>query len=221
MSTVSIFSLYWDNGKELYEINKQVTDFFELNVNYHNLNNIRHGDWMNHVMNECDSDVVGFFDTDCVPTNRDIVERAVSYVIQNNSFIGVSQVSNHIPPKTHVYAAPAFFFITKDCYFNRLDKTSFLETSRGDVAEELSYVAEERGIKYKCLYPTHFEKPSTEGIWNLGNYGGYAVGTHFYGGVYHLYQGRMQNNIDLFRQRCDQIINGTFSTDGMIDSVGI
>lgn len=218
---INIFSLYWDNGKHLYEISKKVTDHFQLNVQYHNYNNIRHGDWMTQVARQCDADVIGFFDTDCVPTNRNIIEKSIKYVIDNNTFIGVSQVSNHIPPKTHVYAAPAFFFITKDCYMNRLNQPSFLETKRGDVAEELSYLAEEKGIKYKSLYPTHYERPSTEGVWNLGNYGGYAVGTHFYGGIYHLYQGRFQNNIDLFEKRCDEIINGKFSTEGMFDSVGI
>jgi hypothetical protein len=216
---VSIFSLYWDNGKSLYELNKKVTDHFELNVNYHNLNNIRHGHWMDNIMHNCNSEVIGFFDVDCIPTNRDIVEKSISYVVENNSFIGIAQASNHIPPCSHIFAAPAFFFITKDCYMNRLNKPSFLENERSDVAEEVSYVAEEKNVKYRCFYPTHFERPSTEGVWDLSNYGKFAIGTHFNGGIYHLYQGRFANNVALFNERCNQIISGNFSTQNMISSI--
>lgn len=218
---VSIHSLYWNNGIRLYESNKKVSDFFGLNVNYHNLDGIRHGNWMNAVLEQCDTEeVVGFFDIDCVPTNKTIVEKSIQYVIKNDSFIGIAQASNHIPPCSHIFAAPAFFFITKNCY-EKLGKPSFSENQRSDVAEEVSYRAEESGVKYTCLYPTHYERPSTEGVWNLGNYGKFAIGTHFQGGVYHLYQGRFQNNVELFEKRCDQIVNKTFTTDGMIQSLEV
>lgn len=214
---ISIHSLHWDNGVELYQQNKKVTDHFGLNVNYYNLNGFPHGRWMNEVLDSVNSDVIGFFDNDCVPTNREIVDRCALYALEHDSFISIAQASNHIPPCSHVFAAPAFFFITKSCY-ERLGKPSFSENPRADVAQEVSYVAEEKGIKYRVLYPTHYERPSTDGIWRLGNYGNYAIGTHFNGGVYHLYQGRYRQNIELFETRCSQIVDGTFSLDGMINS---
>lgn len=211
---ISIHSLYWDNGRELAENNKKVCDFLGLNVNYHNLNNFRHGLWMNEVLNNVDSDVIGFFDIDCIPTNKDIVYNAIEYCIKNDSFIGIAQASNHIPPYHHIFAAPAFFFITKNCY-KFLGNPSFLETNRSDVAQEVSYIAEEKMKQYRILYPLFYEKPSIEGIWNLGHYGKYGIGTYFEGGIYHLYQGRFQNNVDLFKKRCQQIIDGTFTTENM------
>ena len=212
---ISIHSLYWDNGKTIQQINKKVTDHFKLNVEYHNMNGVPHGLWMNAVLDQIDSDVFGFFDADCVPTNREVVDKSIDYVVKNDTFIGIAQCSNHIPPHSHVFAAPAFFFITKNCY-EKLNKPTFSETSRSDVAEEVSYIAEQNKLTYRALYPTHYERPSTEGVWRLGNYGSFAIGTHFQGGVYHLYQGRFQNNVDLFSRRCDEIVNGTFSTDQML-----
>lgn len=39
-----------------------------------------------------------------------------------------------------------------------MGKPSFLEMGRADVAEEVSYRAEEMGIHYRTLFPTHFER---------------------------------------------------------------
>jgi hypothetical protein len=60
--------------------------------------------------------------------------------------------------------------------------------------------------------PTHYEKPSKEGIWNLGPLGQYGIGTVFSDTVYHLYQGRYNDNVELFVKRCNEVIAGTFST---------
>ena len=84
-------------------------------------------------------------------------------------------------------------------------------TSRGDVAEELSWKAEESGLIYKALYPTYFHHESDEGIWKLGNYGYYGIGTIFADQFFHLYQGRLSKNVDLFHKICSQIISNKFS----------
>lgn len=211
---VSIHSLYWDNGSVLAESQKQVMDHFGVNINQYHLNGVGHGAWMNSIMDNAKEDVIGFIDNDCVITNKDIVSVACNYAFDKESFIGVAQASNHIKPCSHIFAAPAFLFISKECYL-KMGSPKFSENYRSDVAEEFSYIAEDRGIKYRALYPTHYERESTDGLWALSNYGYYAIGTHFQGGVYHLYQGRYNINIELFKQRCSEIINGTFSLNGM------
>lgn len=172
--------------------------------------------WMDSVCESSDSDVIGFLDSDCVPLSRESVLKAISYVKQNNTFIGISQVSNHIPPKTHIYAAPAFFFTTKQCW--REINTSFSETRRSDVAEEFCYVAESMGKRYRCIFPSTFEREPVEGIWPLGSYGYYGVGTTFGDYCYHLYQGRMGNNLQLFIDRCDEIVKRAFDNSSHISS---
>lgn len=213
---VEINTLYWDNTpREQIDKHRQVTEHFKLPVNYYQENS-PHGLWMDHVCRNSESDVIGFLDSDCVPLSREAVLDAINFVRTNNTFLGIAQVSNHIPPKTHIYAAPAFYFITKSCW--RDLNTSFSETRRSDVGEELTYVAESKGKRYRCIYPATFEREPVEGIWPLSNYGYYGVGTTFGNYCYHLYQGRMGNNLQLFFDRCDEIVSGKFNNSTHINA---
>ena len=135
----------------------------------------------------------------------------IKYAYKNETFVGIAQVSNHIPPKSHIYAAPGFYAISKSAYI-KLGNPSFTETRRSDTAEEICYMAEGRDMKYRALIPTYFEKPSSEGLWPLSNLGYYGIGTVFDNSIYHLYQSRMAENVDMFIKRCDQVIKNKFTT---------
>lgn len=214
---VEFNTLYWDNTpKEQIDAHRSVTEHFEIPVNYYE-ENAPHGKWMDRVMRNSTSDLIVFFDSDCVPIDEENMMECIRYVQKTKTFLGIAQASNHIPPKSHVYAAPAFYIIAKECWEN-LGRPSFTESRRGDVAEEVSYIAEEYGVRYRCLYPSTFEREPVEGIWPLGNYGYYGVGTTFDNTVYHLYQGRMGNNIQLFVERCKEIVDGTFDNRFHISS---
>ena len=212
---ISVNTLYWDNiDPRIVESNKKVMKKFDIPINY-NRSDIDHGMWMDIVMQNVIADIYVFFDIDCVPITRDAYDYSLKYVISRNTFIGNAQVSNHIEPKKHIYAAPSFFAISRDCY-KTLNETSFCTTYRSDVGEELSYVAESLDIKYKVLYPTKFDKPSeTDGVWKLSNYGFYGIGTIFEDKFYHLFQSRLANNVELFEKRCNEIVNGCMKTDRM------
>ena len=201
--------LYWDNTpKEQMDAHRSVTEHFNIPVNYYEENTL-HGLWMDRVMHTSTSDLVVFFDSDCVPVNKENMLNCIRYVQKTKTFLGITQASNHIPPKSHVYAAPAFYVIAKECW-EKMGQPSFLETTGGDVAEGVTYKAEAMGIRYRCLYPSTFEREPVEGVWPLGNYGYYGIGTTFENTVYHLYQGRMGNNLQLFIDRCKEIVDGTF-----------
>jgi hypothetical protein len=214
---MEIHCLYWNNtNPRMVAAHKSVIDKFELPVTYTE-RTIRHGLWMTLIMEESKADVVGFLDIDCVPTNREIVYDSALYALNSNSFIGNAQVTNCVAPATHVFAAPSFLFISRDCWL-KLNRPSFLETPRSDVAEEISYLADEQHITYRALYPTHFESIPQEGAWRLNNYGHFGIGTLFEGGIYHLFQGRLENNLLLFEKRCAQIVDANFSTDGFFNA---
>jgi hypothetical protein len=219
---IEFHTLYWDNTPDIIRDSAQeVFDHFGLPRTVHE-QNMPHGLWMDSVMDSVyntdrKSDLIVFFDGDCIPINPEKMLSWCRYAIKNDTFVGVAQASNHIPPKSHIYAAPAFFAITPSCY-SRLGHPSFVETQRSDVAEEICYRAEELGVRYRCLYPSCWEQESTEGVWRLGNYGYYAVGTVFQEAVYHLYQGRFAKNQELFAQRCKEVIEGTFRTDNFHSS---
>lgn len=215
---VEIHSLYWDNAEYLVDSHKKVMNHFNIPVNYHHINGADHGSWIDMVMESSTADIVGILDIDCIPLNKDIIPKSIEYVSNTKSFIGLAQCANHIFPYSHICAAAVFYFIYRDIWL-RLGKPSFKSNHRGDVSEEISYLAEENKIPYKALYPTCFEREPVEGVWRLGNYGYFGIGTVFENSVYHLYQCRYQQNKDLFAKRCEDVINGTFSTDGFYSSV--
>lgn len=213
LSCVEFHSFHWDNfSPEILAAHKKVMQHFGLNVTY-TQKNIPHGQWLDEVMQSATSDVIAIIEPDLIPLNREIVDNAIRYVLQHDSFLGCAQASNHIYPASHIFASPAFFFITKSCY-QRLGCPSFMETETGDVAENIAYLAEQSGIRYRTLYPTYFERVPREGIWLLGSYGFYGIGTVFHDSVYHLFQSRMAENIELFVQRCNEVLNNTFSMQG-------
>jgi hypothetical protein len=215
---IVVNALYWDSiDSRIVNSHIKVMETFNIPIKY-NCTNMRHGLWMDIIMENVSADIYVFFDIDCVPISKDAYYEAINYVKRKKTFIGNAQVSNHIEPKKHIFAAPSFFAISRECY-DYLNKPSFLETHRSDVAEELSYVADEKGIEYKCLYPTKFDRISqTDGVWNLSNYGCYGIGTVFENKFYHLFQSRLSSNVDLFEKRCNEIIFGNFNTHSMYDS---
>lgn len=216
---ISYHTLYWDNVDErIIQSHKSVFEHFGINIEYTNME-VNQGVWMTGVCRNIISDVYVFFEIDCVPLNKKVVDDCIKYVIENNSFIGAAQVSNHIPPKTHVYAAPCFITLSRKCY-EELSMPSFYLSERSDIAEELSYTAEYYGKRYRCLYPTKFDGiPKNDGVWRLSNYGYYGIGTLYDDKIYHLFESRWGDHIDLFQKRCNQIIEGNFDYSLMYDSL--
>ncbi|MEK7859328.1 MAG: glycosyltransferase family A protein [Elusimicrobiota bacterium] len=210
---VAFHCLHWDNvDPRMVDAHKKVMKHFDLEVRYHGLN-LNHGLWMNSVLRSADGDVIVFIEPDCIPLNKQAAPDAIRFAEKHGTFVGLAQVANHIPPKSHIYAAPGFFVIARSAY-ERLGRPSFSETARSDTAEELSYLAEEKGLRYRALLPTHFEGQSSEGLWPLGPLGYYGIGTVFQGGVYHLYRSRLAEHVELFLKRCGEVVDGTFSTEG-------
>lgn len=220
-----IHTLFWKNSDpKFYNYHSQIMNKFGLKINYCN-ENINTGEWMNNVMNHATSDVVGFVDIDCVITNNDIVPDCINFSKSNKTIVGIAQVSNHIFPRNHIFAGPAFFFIYRDTWI-KVGRPSFMQLknkfknffrTKYDVCEGVCYKFEKKNISYKALYPTHFDIPRKE--YRLHNYGAYGVGTLFQGGVYHLYESRRSENLDLFEKRCKQILSNNFETKNMFSSL--
>lgn len=214
---IEFVSLHWDNvDQDMLDAHKRVMKHFDIPINYFNLN-VNHGHWMTEVHKQSQSDIVVTIEPDCIPLSKEKVFDVIRYAKRNNTFVGIAQVSNHIRPKSHIYAAPGFYVMPTRLY-KTLKHPSFSETHRSDTAEEISYKAEENGIKYRALRPTYFEGEPSEGAWPLSCLGYYGIGTVFEDTVYHLYQSRMAQNIELFIKRCEEVINGTFNTEGFHSS---
>lgn len=218
MPTIELHSFHWDNyHAEMLTAHRKVMQHFGLEVRYC-CKNIPHGQWLDEVFSANRADVIGIIEPDLIPLNATAVSDAVAYVQQHDSFMGPAQTSNHIYPCTHIFASPAFFFMTRSCY-EKLGRPSFLPKKQvHDVAEGVAYRAEALGVRYKTLYPTHFEREPREGIWPLSSYGFFGVGTVFDHSVYHLFQSRWADNANLFVRRCHEVVDGSFSSEGFFKS---
>lgn len=214
---IEFHSLYWDNiPKEQIEAHSMVMDHFGIPINYDCIN-MNHGLWMDRIFERSTSDIIIIFDIDCVPISMKKITECIRYVQKSGTFLGLAMVANHIPPKSHIYAGGVFYVVARKCW-EALGRPSFTETRRGDTTEEFTYRAEEAGVRFRCLYPTTFEREPVEGIWPLGSYGYYGIGTTYDDTVYHLFQSRIGNNMDLFIQRCKEIKEGTFDNSTHINA---
>lgn len=220
--TFQFNTLYWDNiTPSVIEAHKSVCDFFDLNINYCKPSDYRESDWINHsdwmdiICENSKDDIIGFLDIDCVPINKDKIKECYEYVKKYGTFIGIAQTANHKYPASHIYAGPAFFIVSKKFLLDL--NISFKETARSDVAEEVSYIAEEHSKWYKAIYPTHYEE-FPHGLngpkWKLGNYGFFGLGTVYGEYCYHHFRiGQCkEEDINRFIARCNEIILNKFST---------
>ena len=133
---LSINTLYYPNSNEDFvNAHKNVMQHFNIKVNYHEMT-ARHGQWMDYVISNTNADIVGFLDIDCIPLNKDAVNRIVKFVAKNKSIAGGAQATNHIAPMSHIFIAPSCFFIWKPLW-QALGRPSFVETDRSDVCEEV------------------------------------------------------------------------------------
>lgn len=213
---VEFHSLYWDNiSPELIRAHKSVMKYFAIDMQY-TAKNIAHFYWLDSVMKNARSDVVVIIEPDCIPINRECIDRYIEYAYENETFIGLAQIANHIAPATHIYAAPAFFVISMKCY-RKLGMPSFQHTLFYDVGELITYKAESNGVVFRCLMPNSFEQlPSTGVAWRISSTACYGIGTLFDNNIYHLYESRTSQNVGLFVERCNDVINGTFSSKNFL-----
>jgi len=214
---VSINTFYYPGSNEKFvNAHKGVMSHFNIPVNYVE-KEIQHAEFMEQTIRSSDADVVGFLDIDCIPLTKDSVNDVVKYVAKNKSIAGNVQATNHLYPMSHLFVAPSCFFIWKPLY-EAMGRPTFYPTNQTDVAQYVCHLAEQNGVRSMAYYPTHFEDEPEEGVWWLHNYGFYGVGTVFDGKFYHLFQSRFQKNVDMFIKRCKEVIDGTFSTEGMFSS---
>ena len=166
-------------------------------------------------------DAVMFLDVDCVPLN----DTAIDYFFEQanqGKIIGDAQRSNHIENNQHVFCAPHNLTFRFDLY-NNIGKPSFSPTTRGDVAEELTFVAEENNIPVEILMPLRYDAPPIRMAWedpNLPPYWDladgmpkYGIGTTFgneqFGDMFwHMYQSFHPGQTERFLMKCEEILNG-------------
>lgn len=157
-------------------------------------------------------DTVLIIDVDCVPLNEHALEYTFEQA-QKHILIGNVQRSNHIENNMHVYPAPSCVCFTFEMFCD-LGFPSFAPTNRGDIGEELSYLAERDRVDIELFLPSKYEAlPYGEDKpWDLNaELPKYGIGTTFVNSnneemFYHLFQCRVGVFNHLFYNKCKTLL---------------
>ena len=157
-------------------------------------------------------DNVLVLDIDCIPLSTD----AMHYVFEranNGVLIGNAQRSHYLENNEHIFIGSSCMCVNKSVY-EQLGKPSMGPTSRGDIGEELVYLAEERQLPIEIFYPQSYEaSPYGAESWALtGDLPHYGIGTTFEkldktAMYYHLFESRTNLHVDKFISKCLTLLN--------------
>ena len=207
-------TFYTDNlPEQLIEDHKKVCDYIGIDVTYHNQDFTEyyktytaHGKFMTSVMEQ--EEVACFLDIDCLPHNKELLEKAYNWAVENKSFVGNAQNISHTSMRNHIYAAASCLIVTKDAWntLGNPDFSWFMQNeTQIDTAQLLTLRADQIGMPYQLMYPKMWDEG--EG-YQLGGYGMYGTGT-WYSATWHYF--RISNFTKeipkLWTKRVNDIIN--------------
>lgn len=172
----------------------------------------------NNINKQLDFDAVLFLDVDCVPLNDKAIELYLSRALQG-VIVGNAQRSGHIENNNHLFAAPSAIAVSRET-FEKIGRPSSIETTRGDVMEEYTYMAEVNNIKVELALPIRYDgevyrypyEKDRRPYWtlenNLPNYGlGTTFGTEDHGELFwHNFQIFLPGQQERFQKKCEDIL---------------
>jgi hypothetical protein len=142
-------------------------------------------------------------DIDCIPLADWVIPWALEHA-RNGILLGAAQRANHLSNGRHLYAGPCALTFSR-ATFESLGKPSFRATDRGDVAEELTYRAEEAGVPVQLLWPTHVVEPR----WTLLKDVPFGLGTTYGGAFFHAFGISKGSTVNLFLEKCREVLGQT------------
>jgi hypothetical protein len=186
-----------------------------LKINYSRSSQPSHGVWITRVLRSTHADVIVFFDLDCVPLCRKIVEFSVAEAFKKSTLYGIAQVSNHISPASFIFCGPAFLVIDLRLY-RKLGSPYLHASPWYDTAEYLSALCCDEQIEYYTLMPIAYHEEPSDRLHSIGRYG---VGTYYDGGIFHLWRGREGRHLEIFKTVCSSVLHGSrFNLRDLIQS---
>jgi len=226
MRNPCIASIFMKNiDQNIVSLQKRVVEKYNKSVipHYHIYTEASPGYTMDKLVDMLEQkkhDAVMFLDIDCLPLNNDALDYFFDQAYAGK-IIGDAQRSNHIENNQHVFAAPHNVTFTIETYRN-LGNPSFMPNYRGDVAEELTFKAEESNITIEILMPIKYDAPpirmdwepkDAPPYWDLADgMPKYGIGTTFGAEgnemFWHMYQSFHPGQNERFIRKCEELLNG-------------
>jgi hypothetical protein len=143
-----------------------------------------HGAWLDATLQALGpDDSILFLDIDCIPLDRDIVERAFAAAEAGRIF-GVAHVAMHIDP-AFLYPGPMFVALTRATW-ERIGSPSLLPDAKHDVGGQLMSGAQAHDVPVDMIYPNFVAVPK----WPLAGHGATGMATFYDSKVFHLFRSR-------------------------------
>jgi len=205
---IGIYSAYFPNlDKKFTEYQKKVFDKFNLEINQIEIQpNMlgrgfnSHGTLLTELSKNEEVDYLIFFDADAIPLHSNFLNIVIDRVYGKNTILGIEQKTNHIP-NSIPYAGPSCFVISKETY-NILGQPNYNETSRSDVAEELTHICREKNIPVDMFKFEMCEVP----LWDLDNNRKFGIASQYEGLVFHNFESRQGEHTHRFVNICRKVL---------------
>lgn len=196
------FSCYFNIiNPEVAIYQKKIFDLFETPINQEFGIFREHGEYMDNIIKNVDSDVYIFFDIDAIPLKKNIFEYIVDKIKDGNSFIGIEQ--GILFGDMNTYAGPACMGISKIVY-EKLKRPTFctIPEKNCDTAGGLTYAAKENDVDVKYFKITN---PGDK-QWECKDIV-YGHGTIYDNCIYHQFESHSEKYGEEFINYCKQILN--------------
>ncbi|MDY4379657.1 hypothetical protein SOV92_17815 [Pectobacterium brasiliense] len=192
-SDFRIVTLYWDNvDVRLVDAQRKVFEKFGFHIEQQNIHGMDHAVWMTDILDNTPDDSVAIIvDIDCIPLNKNAVEKAISSAHKGHIY-GCAQSANHID-YNYVYAAPMFLALTGKTW-RGVGRPTLLANTEFDVAGKLTQAAKNSGYSVELVYPTDYAVPK----WLLGESHVYGLFTIYDNDYLHLFESRNKDLIECF-----------------------
>ena len=165
-----------------------------------------HGQKIQSLIEQAPTENMIFFDIDCIPLSRSIIEHLYKPVIESGALIGPIQVANHMLDR-RPYAAPSALGISKSLY-RRLGRPHLLPDHNVDVAAILTRKCDLERIPVVLLPITHCVEPK-DALWEVGK-PEYGLGTTYAEGIYHNFGISKKEGEKLFIEKCRSVIGDSY-----------
>ena len=208
---IGVYTAYFANlDPRFISYQKKVFDKFKIEINQilvePNLLNKgfnSHGTLLTELSKNEDVDYLVFFDADAIPLKSDFLDIMIDRIYNKYAIIGIEQRTNHIKDSIP-YAGPACFAISKETYI-ALGQPSYNETSRSDVAEELTHISREKGFEVNMFKFTKCEVP----LWELGDGRKFGTASTYEDIMFHNFESRNSEKIEYFVGKCKEVLDET------------
>ena len=207
-------TFYTENlSQQLIEDHKKVCDKVGIEVEYHIHDFIddydtlytAHGKFLTSILEK--EEVACFLDIDCLPHNKELLEKAYTWSVENKSFVGNAQNVSHTQMRNHIFASQSCLIITQNAW-NQLGKPDlswFMQNGvQIDTSQILTLRADQIGMSYQLMYPVGYDENDHR---SLGGYGMYGTGT-LYPATWHYFRiSKFKDSIpDLWTTRVNNIL---------------